>query len=268
MPQPASSIHQGLFDIGQATEFIKSVDLSGTPHGILTMDAGAETGLVFEKAKSQAQVVGSGVFSFAQGVTAEVREAISDSALLAQLVANKQVSAQDKPLEWFTAYSGVLQNIGWTLQESGWNDYTGSGTAAEVHEKIIEVLTVALGPAPAALAIITASLNALKGMESDSSWITIFSRESQKARLARFQVGLVDREEGGDVFVSMLACLVEANHNITQVLFFKFKQDKASFRANTAKVSVNRATLAGLGPKIRDKVVAYGADYLSSIVDL
>ena len=81
------------FDTIRATEFVKSIDLSGTPRGILPQDAATDAGEVFDKAKSQAQVVGSGVFSFAQGVTAEVRQAISDSALLAQLVANKQVSA-------------------------------------------------------------------------------------------------------------------------------------------------------------------------------
>src|SRR5216684_2339898 len=136
------------FDIKRATEFVTSVDLSGTRRGIVPQDATIEVE-VFDKAKSQAQVVGAGVFYFAQGVTAEVREAISDSALLAQLVANKKVSAaEERPLDWFAAYSDVLQNLGWTLQEAGWADYTAKGTAVEVHQKILEVMTVALGPAP------------------------------------------------------------------------------------------------------------------------
>jgi hypothetical protein len=256
------------FNKEQATEFIKSIDLTGVPRGIVSMDAGAETGAVFEKAKDQAQVVGSNLFSFAQGVDAGVREAISDSALLAQLVANKRFSAGEQTIEWYQSYSEVLQNIGWILQEGGWTDYTASGKAAEVHEKILEVLAVALGPAPAALAIITATVNALKGMQPGSSWLTIFSRESQKAKIARFQIGLVEREEAGDVFVSLLACLIEAKNTITQVLFFKFKAAQATFKADTAKVSINRASLTDLGPAIRSKVRAYQADYVSSILDI
>jgi hypothetical protein len=50
-----------------AKSFIKSFDLSGTPRGILAQDAATEAGEVFDKAKAQAQVLGSGVFSFAQG---------------------------------------------------------------------------------------------------------------------------------------------------------------------------------------------------------
>lgn len=266
MSQSAVTMHRmGIFDASRAAQFVKSVDLAGTQRWIIKQDAAAETGEIFDKAKSQAQVVGSGVFSFAQGVTTQVREAIADSALLAQLVANKKVSAEEKPLEWFEAYADVLQNVGWTIQDGGWTDYTARGTAAEVHEKIIEVLTVALGTAPAALAIVTATMNALKGMKSDSSWITIFNRESQKAKIARFQVGLVEKEQDSDVFVSLLACLIEAHHNIMQVLFFKFRDDKATFRANTEKVSINRAALSDLAPLIRTKIRAYQADYLSSI---
>jgi hypothetical protein len=256
------------FDTNRATAFVKSIDLSGTPRGILHQDAATDAGEVFDKAKSQAQVVGSAVFSFAQGVTADVREAISDSALLAQLVANKQVSPDQDPLEWFAAYSTVLQNVGWTIQEKGWIDYTTDGTAIEVNEKLIEVLTVALGPAPAALAIVSATINALKAMSANSPWITIFNRESQKAKIARFQIGLVEKDEASDVFVSLLACLIEAHHNITQVLFFKFKDAGASFRANSGKVSINSSSLTELGPSIRSKVRAYQADYLSSILDV
>jgi hypothetical protein len=256
------------FDAANARNYVKAVDLAGTPRGILPMGVEDDAGEVFDAAKKQAQVVGSGVFSFEQGVTAQVREAISDSALLAQLVANKKVSVEQDPLGWFKAYSEVLQNVGWTLQEGGWVDYTTSGTSAQVHEKILEVATTALAPTVTALAIITASVNALKGLDPKSPWLTIFSRESQKARIARFQVGLVSADAQGDVFVSLLACLIEAQSNITQVLFYKFKDANATFRANTAKVSVNKGSIADLGDVIRAKTRAYQRDYLSSLLNL
>ncbi len=255
------------FDIEAASGYISALDLTGTPRGVVTMDAAAETSTIFDRAKVQAQIVGSGVFAFETGVDEAVRESISDSALLAQLVANKQTVGGD-PIDWFRTYGTVLQNIGWTLQDHSWTDYTSKGTAAEVHEKILEVMTVALGPAPAALAIITATVNALKAMKPDSSWFTIFNREAQKARIARFQVGLVSTDKDGDVFVSLLASVVEANDAITQVLFFKFRQAKASFKAEAQKVSINRAALADLGPAIRSKIRAYQNDYLGSILDL
>ena len=48
-------------------------------------------------------------------------------------------------------------------------------------------------------------------MTPGTSWLTIFSREAQHAKVARFQIGLVEKGEADDVFVSMLACLIEAS---------------------------------------------------------
>jgi hypothetical protein len=256
------------FDNKNALAFVHGIDLSRTPRPIVTMDAATDAREAFDTAKSQARIVGSGVFSFAQGVDADVRESIADSALLAQLVANKSASAEQTPLEWFAEYSKVLQNIGWTLQEGAWTDYTAQGTAVEVHEKIVEVMKGALGPSATALAIITSTIGALKAMSPDSPWITIFSRESQKARMARFQIGLVEKDLNADVFVSMLACLIEAQNTVTQVLVFKFKESQASFKANSARVSINRNAAAQLRPAIRSKIRAYQEGYVSGILNL
>lgn len=255
-------------DVSKSAEFVRSIDLSGTPRGIRAQDARTEASEIFDSAKVQAQVVGSGLFSFTRGVTPEVRDAISNSALLAQLVANKRVSSATRPTDWYAAYQDVLQNVGWVLQDRGWVDYTTQGTAVEVHQKVIEVLSAALGPTAVGLNIIQSALKVLKAMTSETSWFTIFNRESQHARIARFQVGLVEADETADVLVSLLACLIEARAGITQVLVFKFRNEHASFRANHAKVSIDSSALQELLPTIRMKVRAYQTDYLSTIKDI
>lgn len=252
----------------QMVNYVKAIDLSGTPRGLVHQDAAAEAGAVYEDAKGQAQIVGSGIFAFDIGVDAQVREAISSSALLAQLVANKACSAADETLDWFAKYAEVLQNVGWILQDEGWTDYTASGTQAEVNEQLLVVITAALGPGAAALAILTATFSALKAMQPGSSWLTIFSREAQNAKIAHFQVGLVEKGPNDDVFVSLSACIIKAETVITQVLFFKWREANASFDASTQKVSIDRPSLIALGPQIRTKIRAYQADYLSSITDL
>ena len=255
------------FELELAKKYVSSIDLQGTPRGIIAMAAATEASEVFDKAKTQAQVVGSGVLSFAQGVDAAMREAISDSALLAQLVASKRYDFEKQPLDWFKAYGEVLENVGWILQDKGWTDYPVSGTGVEVNQEIIGVMTAILGPSAAALTIITATVNALKAMSPGSSWFTIFNRETKKAAIGRFQIGLVEEKDGG-VFVTLLACLVEAESEITQVLFFKFTSSSAKFSASNASVSINKAALTDLGPLIRTKVRAYQADYLGSIKDI
>ena len=255
-------------DTALARAYVKSLNLSGIPRGLVAQDAATEAIEAFDATKKQAQVVGSSLFSFAQGVDASVRTAISDSALLAQLVANKHASAQLAPVDWYAKYVEVLQNVGWVMQAGAWSDYTTHGVGALVHEKIIEVLTSTLGPSAAGTAIVKSAIDALAAMKQGGSWFTIFSRESQHARSARFQVGLVETGPNDDVFVSLLACVIEAKKTITQVLFFKFREEQASFSASSAKVSINRPALADLGSEIRAKVRAYQNDYMSSIHDL
>jgi hypothetical protein len=255
-------------DFDQARAFVESADLTDTPRWLVAQDAAADAGTVFNTAKEQAQVVGSGLFSFAEGITADMREAISNSALLAQLLANKQFSADKAPMEWYAAYGKVLQNVGWVLQDHQWTDYTAQGTAVEVHEKIIEVLSAALGPSAAALDIIGSAINVLRNMTPGTSWLTIFDRESQHANIARFQIGLVEKDENADVYVTLIACLIEARASLTQVLVFKFREEHASFKANSAKVSINSDVLRHVTPSIQQKVIAYATDYVSSIQDL
>jgi hypothetical protein len=230
------------------------------------MGAEAEAGEVFDKVKTQAQVVGSGIFSFAQGVTPEVRDAISDAALLAQLHANLKAAPNTE--EWFTAYSDVLQHVGWVVQKSDNAEYSAKGTVFEVHKKMLDVLAIALGPGSAAAAIVIATFEALQKMEPDSSWIRIFGRESQKAHMAHFQIGLVEKEEASDVLVRLLACFIDAENDLTQVLFFKLKKANASFTAKTEEISINRPSIVDLAPVIKNKVRAYQFDYLSTILEV
>jgi hypothetical protein len=255
-------------DLQRQRQYVASLDISGLPRPIVEQDTAADTVEIFDKAKYQAQVVGSGVFSFAVGVDEDVRGAISDSVLLAQLVANKRIDSEIDPIGWFKVYSEVLQNVGWTLQDKSWDDYTSRGDAAEVHAKIIEVMTVALAPSPATLLILAATIRALQNQDDSSSWLKIFSRETQKARVARFQIGLVETTDRGDVFVSLLACVVEAANTFTHVLFFNYRTAKATFKARTDKVSINRKSLSDLREEIVKKTRAYQRAFLSSIEDL
>jgi hypothetical protein len=255
-------------DLDQARRFIADVDLSGTPRSLLPQDAATEASEVFDAAKSQAQVVGSGLFSFVQGITADTRASISDCALLAQLVANKAFSFETAPLDWYSRYQEVLQNVGWVVQSKEWSDYTASGAEVDVHEKVVEVLGAALGPSVTAMAIIKSAIGTLKAMNPESSWITIFKREAQRARIARFQVGLIEPGQNGDVLISMLACLIEAKSSFTQVLVVKITRESASFKASSATASVNPTSLTRLRSAIRSKIRAYQVDYVSSIKDL
>lgn len=252
-------------ELSTARDFVRQLELPDRPTEVVAMSAEDAAGQVFEEAKDQAKLVGSEVMSFMSGVEADLRAAIADSALLAQLAAGKKVPNGEDVFGWYDSYFDILRNLGWLVQDSGFSEVSESGSGFEVHEKIMLLAAVLLGPAPAALAIVKATLDGLKAMQPDSELITIFNRETLHAEAARFQVSVVQPATGGDAVVSMIAFGISADKQVTQVLFFKIKKSRATLRSNSAKLSIGREALLDLAPDIGRRVRAFQRSFIAEI---
>ena len=224
--------------------------------------------VALEVGHSQAAVVGSEVVSFVEGVTPERREAIVNSSMLAQLVAKQRVGDPSKVYEWYDVYFDVLSHIGWVVQDRTFARYDAGSQNLEAHEAILAVATTLLGAAPAALAVVKSTLDALKAMNAGSPWITIFSRESQHAETARFQISLAEEDPAGGFFVTLMAFGLEAKSSITQVLFFKVRRNEATLRHYSGKVTINTAVLDGVRDKLREKLVGQADDFVKALPTL
>lgn len=255
--------------VASARTFVEGVKL---PRVKRTRDAAAAPapmiGQIFDTAKNQAAVVGSEVVSFVQGVTAERRDAIVNSSLLAQLVAKQKVSDPERIYDWYDAYFDVLTNIGWVVQDKSFAAYHESSQNFEAHKAILAVATTLLGAAPTALALVSSALKALESMNESSPWITIFSRESQNARTARFQISLAEQDANGQFFVSLMAFGLEAKSSITQVLFFKSKANDATLRHYAGRVTINTSVLDGISGAIKEKLSGHAGNYVRALPDL
>jgi metacaspase-1 len=257
-----------------AREFVKRAPLpaprSRAGRGPRTRAAALETTptLALDAAKTQTAVVGSEIVSFVTGVTAERREAIINSSLLAQLAATKKVPDAARVYDWYNAYFDVLTNVGWVVQDKGFAEYKESGTDFETHKAILAVASVALGAAPTALAIVTQTLQSLQSMNESRPWITIFDRESRRARTARFQISVAEQDPDGQFFVNLLAFGLEAKSDVTQVLFFKVRKEKAKLRHYSGRVTINSAVLGGVADVIKAKLVDHARDFVSQLPDL
>lgn len=252
-------------DVLTARDFISRIELPDRPTDAVAMGAEDSAAQLFEETKDQAKVVGSEVMSFMSGVEADLRAAIADSALLAQLGANKKTLDAQDVFGWYETYFGILRSLGWLVQDTGFSKVSESGSGFEVHEKIMLLAAVLLGPAPAALAIVKATLDGLKAMKPESDLITIFNRETLHAEAARFQVSVVQPAVGGDVVVSMIAFGISADNEVTQVLFFKIRKSRATLRSNAAKLSIGRDALIEIAPDIRRRVRAFQRAFIADL---
>jgi hypothetical protein len=253
--------------VASAREFVAQAEIPSVPRR-RGLAASPTVDLVFDAAKSQAAVVGSDIVSFVKGVSAERREAIVNSSMLAQLVAKKKVPDSTRLVEWYDAYFDVLTNIGWVIQDKSFAEYREQAQNFEAHKAILAVAGTLLGAAPTALALVKVTLDALQSMSEDSPWITLFNRESQTARTARFQVSLAEENPDGEFIVTLMAFGLEATSTISQVLFFKAKANEATLKHASGRVTINTAVLDGVGEQIKNKLVASAADFVKALPDL
>jgi hypothetical protein len=248
-----------------ALQFVRSVELPARP---ATESPEAATHPDFNAAQSQALIVGSDIVSFVKGVTEERRRDVVNSTLLAQLVANKRVPKRDALDDWYRAYFDVLENTGWVVQAKQFSRHVEQSQNFQAHEAIIAIATSLLGPGAAALQIIKATLDALKSMEQNSPWITLFNRESQHASAARFQVTLAEPGKDDDFMVSLLAFALQANADLTQVLFFKFQTNSVDLKYSSGKVTANEAVLTAIREPVEQKLAGFSASYVRGLPNL
>jgi hypothetical protein len=256
--------------VESARKFVKAASIPArrAARGITGAAVPETAALTLDSGKTQAAVVGSEIVSFVTGVTAERREAIVNASLLAQLVAKKKVPDATRIYDWYEAYFDVLANVGWVVQDRGFAEYSEAGMNFETHKAILAVAAIVLGGAPTALAVVTSTINALHSMDESRPWITIFNRESRQARTARFQISVAEQDPDGQFFVNLLAFGLEASSQLTQVLFFKVRKDKAQLRHSSGRVTINGTVLDGVSAAIKAKLVGHATDYVSQLPDL
>ena len=247
-----------------ARSFVNAIELPGVTRGAKALGPGAAE-VNFDTMKNQAMVAGSDVISFVKGISAEWRQDIVNAALLAQLAANKQVPDHNKVFAWYDAYFDVLTNIGWVIQDSAFNSYEEQADGLEAHEAILKVAAVVLGGAPTALAIVTTTIEAMKSMDADNPWITIFDRESRKAETARFQISLAEQDDNGQFMVTMMAFGLKAKSTVTQVLFFKIHKSRVKLKHCSGKVTINEEVLGSVRESIKAKLAGRTAGYIDSL---
>jgi hypothetical protein len=253
--------------VEEARQFVREAILPATSEAALESVESVDE--VLATGKNQAAVVGSDVVSFVSGVTAEQRQDIVKSALLAQLVAKVQVPDGTRIYDWYEAYFKVFRQIGWVVQDQGFAVYRESSEGFEAHEAIIGLATTLLAPNPAALAVVKATLDSLKQIDANSPWLTIFNRESQTAKTARFQITLVEPAANKNQFlVTLMAFGLEAKSILTQVLFFKFRANQAVLKHFSGRVTVDAEILAGVREDIKQKIAKHVKAYVRALPDL
>lgn len=215
----------------------------------------------------EAIAIGSQLAEFSERVSPAQRAAVADCLLLAQLASNKATEQSPDLMIWYRKYVDVLQGIGWTVQGMNLEDQHASAIDLHVHNAIIPVLSAMLGPAVMAASLVVKVLEGLQEMDRSTPWITLFSRSSQHASGAKFQLGFVDTGAGDgiDLQVRLVAVAIDTTGTITQVLFFKLSGQDARIKAGQTQLGIVGGRLEAIRSAVADRVNPFLASNLAKI---
>jgi hypothetical protein len=216
-----------------------------------------------EELKEQGAVVDSNLVVFPAGTPTKVREAVCNWTLFAQRAATKQVDREEST-KWVDAYLDVLLNTGWSVREEATTWHEESTAGSVVHQKILQLVAVALGPVPSALALVTAALTSLQAMNEKSKWITLFDRRAKRASSTGFSIANVEPESGGAAQLRSIDFRVEAHATMTQFLFFRFTSEKAQMFRRGVVLYISAEAIDELGPLINERVDSFASDNIAA----
>jgi hypothetical protein len=214
---------------------------------------------------AQALVVGSSLVVAAERVPAKIRSDIINCTLFAQLAASGRVADPTKVTEWYNAYFETLTALGWAQHDSRFEEFESRASTLEAHKSIIKVLATLLGPSAAAVVLVTDTLEALRSMNENSPWITLFDRQSVAVKSARFQVATAQQSPRGLIDVALVAFDLRSRASLTQVLFFKFKANRTKLKYARGNATIYDAVLAQHRKQIADRLTAYQSAYIASV---
>jgi hypothetical protein len=197
------------------------------------------------------------VVSFGTGVDADFRQAITDSALFAQLAALHDVGTNADPMAFFDAYFSRLIGLGWLQQERDTSELDVKGAGFDVHQAVTGVISAFLAPIAGAAAAVLAVLNGLHQMDSQAPFITLFNKRSTREKIGKFQFTYVSKDPDHGLLAEMAAFGLVAKEDITQILFFKLKGHETSVRRSLGKLSIAPGALEGVRQQLAGKVQAY-----------
>ena len=204
-----------------------------------------------ETAKEEAFVNNKSVVSFVSAVSAQNRQDILNSSLLAQKVADKKYPKHEDMMQWYETYIDTLKEIGWVLEAKESAKFSTSDTIFEMEKVVVDILKALVGQNY--ISVITSTLDAMKSLSKEDKKIKVFESASHSLHKGNFQIGLVT-EENETVSMHIGAFMLNTTDEIRQVLFFKGGKDESELNYHAIRCTLNLDLYARVREAIVEKL--------------
>ncbi|MCF2518541.1 hypothetical protein [Dyadobacter sp. CY351] len=189
--------------------------------------------------------------SFTSEVSAELRDDVLQSTLLAQLAANYQFPENSNIMKWFETFSEVLTKIGWLIEGSDYQIYRAKESSIEVDTVLLEILAAAFGSTY--ISILKKSLEAIKNMGTEDRKIKAFEKNVQSLSKSGFQIALAT-DVGGIVSLQIGAFVLNSAHQLSRVIFVKTEKDTTTLDYMSKKATLSPSAYSVVRSKVAEQL--------------
>jgi hypothetical protein len=201
-----------------------------TTKALNTFEAGEDEASAFLNSRN--------IVSFVSGVAGQARRDVLNATLFAQLAADNDHPRMKQPEEWLNRYRDVLNRIGWNLEAGESRNYSSEVNEFDMNKALLKIMGGALLGPVSQLAIITATLEALKELGEGSDDIKVFERRLQQLDTMSFQLGLAS-EENEAVSLTLSTFSVKTTEGTRRILFFKGGKDEVKLSYHLIQGTLN-----------------------------
>lgn len=213
--------------------------------------------------KKEGYVVAGGLTAFTENVKGLSKQDILDATLFAQLASDRMYDREKDTVNWYSYYKNILGNIGFVIETFSFQQYKASGATFTMDKVVLEILAaIATGGQSA---IITATLNAFRGMSSNDGRIKLFDLQSSSSSSGNFQVYPCEQAPDGEVSIALGAFYFHASEHHGNFLFFSWGSSSTNIYKGAQKAVLNSNVYARAREAISAKLGDNAVNLVASI---
>ena len=214
--------------------FVRSLDLDE----FLTLDS------------PSAAVVAGSLASFTSELSGQQMHDVQNSTLLAQLAASKKFPDKKDVEDWYNFYCDVLRNVGWVIQNFGFDEYESHQASFKLSEVTLELLSALVGNDKQLLTVVKETLDSFA---KSPQGLTLFADNSASEQHGLFQI-LPCTVMNGQVSLASIAAYFKASQVSDDYFFFNYRSQDITLHKATQVLTLDEEVYGKVRQEIIDKL--------------
>lgn len=202
------------------------------------------------------------LLAFTDDVSPDCKEAVLNTCLLAQLTANKRYNRWRQAQDWYKCYEEVLLNTGWSLDELQLSPVVTEERTLKLQDLALRQLSEIASDEEMLAA--TATMQALKVVESNDRRLVLFDTQSQALGRGNFQVGTVTTN-GSGVVMNLGAFCFSAMATRFRFLWYGYNTRHTEISFATQRAVLNMEIYRRVKGLVQEKLADNGRVYFGDL---